>query len=108
MTTIELTVVIVGLVLSLLSIFNIYVSLKKMARQPFVEHGNRITALENEVKEIKRTMTNSDNRMDDVEEAVKIILHSIGALLSHGIDGNNDAEMRKARNDLNEFLVDRR
>jgi hypothetical protein len=40
-----------------------------------------------------------------LEEGVKVLLKSMGALLSHSIDGNNMDEMKEARDDLNSYLI---
>ena len=51
--TMEWMVLVFGLILTLLSIFEKYIMLKGRGKQPFLEHEARIAALETEVKEIK-------------------------------------------------------
>ena len=52
--------------------------------------------------------TNDNKRIENLEEGGRVLLKSLGALLSHGIDGNNVDEMKLAREELNEYLIGRK
>lgn len=95
----------VGLALTILNVIDKSVSLRDRTIQPFREQSKRIDSLEHEVTEIKDSIKSDLNRIDDLEAGTKVLLRSIGALLSHGIEGNNEAEMRTAREELNEYLI---
>lgn len=50
---------------------------------------------------------NDKVKIESIEEGNKFTQRALLALLSHNIDGNNKAQMEKARNDLQEYLIER-
>lgn len=57
---------------------------------------------------------NDNKRLKELEEwrkesdeAQKIMMQSLLAIMSHAIDGNHTAQLEKARNDLQEYLIRR-
>lgn len=46
-------------------------------------------------------------RFENVDEANRVTQRSILALLSHSIDGNNTDALKKARDELQEYLIKR-
>lgn len=96
---------IVGLILSLMGIISYILIFKDRAVKPHKENEERITALEEEVDDIKDILNHDKGRIESLEEGNRILIKSMSALLSHGIDGNNTEEMKKARKDLQDYLV---
>lgn len=50
---------------------------------------------------------NDKKRLDAIEDGNRVTQHALLALLSHGIDGNDIDSMRKAKKDLEEYLIAR-
>lgn len=96
-----------AIVLSGLNILNITLILKDKANAPGKEQDRRITLVEEDVRELKRKQDTSYADIDNLKSANKILMKSMSALLSHGIEGNNVSEMKLAREELNEYLFDR-
>lgn len=105
MDTVSYIALIFGLVLTIVNIIERLIIFVKHAKGPHIQHENRILALESEVKEIKETISSEDERVIELEEGTKVLMKSISALLSHGIDGNNTDEMKEAKKELNAFLI---
>lgn len=109
----------VSLILALiLSAFNLWDKIdakKKALKEPTklleARIGNCETLLNVELKQ--RLMTYDEHfdrdlrRIEVLEEGNKITQRALLALMSHAIDGNDVEALRKARNDLNEYLINR-
>jgi len=96
-----------GLLLTILNIIDRSSILKEKAAAPHKDLVEKVSVLDNRVTEIENKMKNYDYRVGQLEEGVKVLLKSMGALLSHSIDGNNLDEMKDARDDLNNYLISR-
>ena len=107
MNTTEILVLGFGLVLTILNIVERIILFKDKAKQPHLQHETRISALEIEVRNLNDKLTDDSERIIDLEEGTKVLMMSIGALLSHGIEGNNTDEMKKAKTELNKYLYNR-
>lgn len=107
MSTIEWILTAFNIAVMSFTIFNGYLTIKRQARQPFEKHEERISALEKDVADIHREMNEANDRIGDLEKGTTILIRSMGALLSHGIEGNNTSEMIAVREELNTYLSDR-
>ena len=96
-----------GLILTLLNIIDRSSLLKEKAKAPQKEMEIRINSLEEKVDRLNTYLTNDNARIENLEEGGRVLLKSLGALLSHGIDGNNVQEMKAAKEELNEYLIRR-
>jgi len=86
-------------------------------KKPEKTQNERIEALEKDVKAINERLEDGNTRfkldakhIDDVErkmeETNKIIIKSLQALTAHAIDGNNTAELERAKKSLDDYLLD--
>ena len=96
-----------GLLLTILNIIDRVTLLREKAKSPQKEMEHRLTQLEDKVEKLSAYATNDNTRIENLEEGGRVLLKSLGALLSHGIDGNNIQEMKLAREELNEYLIRR-
>ena len=99
---------IISLILNVLNIIDRSTTLKQKANEPMRKMEHRITQLEDKVDKLGSYSTNDNKRIENLEEGGRVLLKSLGALLSHGIDGNNVDEMKLAREELNEYLIGRK
>lgn len=95
-----------GLLLTFLNIIDRGHMMKMRTQKPHKELEIKVAKLETELEKVER-MLNNDNtpRIENLEDGGRIIIKSMGALLSHAIDGNNISEMQRAREELNEYLL---
>ena len=105
----------VSLVLAvLLSAFNLWDKIdskKKALKEPTKVLETRITTMETLMTQKFLSYDShfdSDlRRLDKLEEGNKVTQKALLALISHALDGNDIDSLRKARTDLNEYLIDK-
>lgn len=103
----EKVVLWIGLALTTLNIIDRIFLIKDRASAPHKEHEQRLNCLEEEVRGIKAKLSNNNERIENLEKGGRVLLKSMGALLNHGIDGNNIEEMRVCREEVNDYLIGR-
>lgn len=79
----------------------------KALKKPNDDQNNRIKTLEDKVAAHDILFKSDGKRLELIESGNRVIQRSILALLEHGIDGNNIDAMRKAKDDLQEHLIER-
>ena len=79
----------------------------KAAHAPDAEQDRRITALEEATTELQREAERLRKRLDDRDDGMTIMYKAILALLGHGIDGNNLDEMRTAKSEIQNYLINK-
>ena len=84
-----------------------FVALYKWFKKPDLNRDEKIKGhdemLDNDNKRIKEL----EEKQVDTEEALQILMKSMLALMSHSIDGNHTDELKKARDDMQEYLIRR-
>lgn len=53
----------------------------------------------------EKLLDNYNNRLKEVEDSNKMVLQSLLVIINHEITGNGIEKMKKARDDLQEFLI---
>ena len=84
-------------------------------KEPTTNLEERVNLLEKKVDfEIKTSFERYDAmfgrdkaRLDSNEEGIKVILKALLAMMKHEIDGNNTNELKKASDDLQEYMLKR-
>lgn len=77
------------------------------ARSPGIQQENRLTELEEWRKGVDAKLDTDKKRLDAIDDGNRVTQRALLALLAHGIDGNNTAQMEKAKADLEEHLINR-
>lgn len=111
----SITLAICGGALVLINFGNAIVNLVKSAKSPTTNLEERVTLIEKKLEfEIKAVFVEYDARfgrdkakIESIEEGNKVVQKSILALLEHSIDGNNTEGLKKAKNELSQYLIDR-
>lgn len=75
------------------------------AKEPNAMQNKRLDEHEEWLKCIDKKLDNDNKRMNYIEASNKIVLRALMALLQHGIDGNDTAEMQKVLKDLESYLI---
>lgn len=81
-------------------IYNFY----QTVRKPKNDLNNRIERLEDKVEEHDRYLHKDDESMKEQAEINSLLLKSLHALLSHDLDGNNNKELEKCREEIKDRL----
>ncbi len=83
------------------------VKIWKAAKAPDDQQNGRIGKLEERMDHVEACLDNDNKRLENMGEDNRIIQRSLLALLDHGIDGNNIEQMRHAKEELQNHLINR-
>ena len=111
----EITLVIMGGVITILTLWNMIEDRVKKTKAPADTLTERVALIERKLEfEIRAQFAEYDARfgrdkqkIESLEEGNKIIQKSMLALLEHSIDGNNTDGLLKAKKELSEYLINR-
>ena len=85
----------------------IIVGLYKWAKKP---DQNRDELLKGHTEKLERdykSIKDLQKRQSETDEAMQVLMKSMLALMSHAIDGNHTEELKKARDDMQNYLIRR-
>ena len=99
-----LVTAVAGAVILIRNGFAAVIDLIKWWKAPNAGQNARIAALETATAELQREAAAIRTRLDSHDDGQVILFKSIDALLGHGIDGNNEHEMREAKQALQNYL----
>lgn len=85
----------------------IIISIIKWAHKPTDSRDDRLNKHDEELKRHQELLERDHVRLSELEEGNKILMRSMLALMSHAIDGNNTEELKRARDDMQEYLIRR-
>lgn len=75
------------------------------AKEPNIAQNRRLDEHDEWLKRHDKLLDNDNKRLQHIEQNNKIMLRALMALLQHGIDGNDTAEMQKVLKDLESYLI---
>lgn len=77
----------------------------KFLREPEKKQEDRIEALEDKVAWIDDRLKLGSNHFDSLDDGNRVAQKALIALLGHDITGNNEAELKEAKKELNAYLL---
>lgn len=75
------------------------------AKSPNARQNERLDAIETRLEEHDKLFKRDMTRLNKIDEGNRVTQRAILALLAHGIDGNEVDSMRRAKEDLQDFLI---
>lgn len=111
----EITLAICGGLITLMTLWNLIEQRVSKTKEPTNNLEERVNLLERKMDfEIKAVFERYDTmfgrdkaRLDSNEEGIKVILRGLLAMMKHEIDGNHTEELKKASDDLQEYMLRR-
>lgn len=79
----------------------------KTAKAPNDRQNERLDNLETRMEKVEGKLENDRKRIAANDEGNRFMQKAMLALLDHGIDGNNIEQMQHAKEDLQNYLIDR-
>ena len=79
----------------------------KESKAPADDVADRVKALEEWQKTVKRKLDKDQEHFDSIDANYRVTLVALLALLNHGIDGNNIDQMQHAKDELQSHLINR-
>ena len=86
----------------------IFVALYRWARKPDINRDEKLKGHDEKLDNDNRRLNDLEKKQAETEEALQILMQSMLALMTHSIDGNHTDELKKARDDMHEYLIKRR
>ncbi len=77
------------------------------AKAPNKVQNERITVLEDEMKEVKRYLDTDKKRIDVIEEGNKVTQKGLLALMTHALSSQEDDKLMAAKDELERYLINR-
>ena len=77
------------------------------AKAPNARQDERLKALEDWQKKVDASLAKDLDRFKAMEDGERVTQRALLALLDHGIDGNNIEQMRNAKEELQNHLINR-
>lgn len=77
------------------------------AKAPNVKQDERLDKVEKHLEEVDSFLAIDKKRLDSLDEGNRATQRALLALLDHGIDGNNIEQMKHAKEDLQNHLINR-
>lgn len=77
----------------------------KAAKAPENAQNAKISDIEERLKKVENKLENDKKQIADIREGNHVLTKGMFALLEHGINGNNIAQMKAAKNDVEEYLI---
>lgn len=77
----------------------------RVAKAPETAQNEKISALEDRVKKVEDKLENDKRQIADIREGNHVLTKGMFALLEHGINGNNIDQMKDAKHDVEEYLI---
>lgn len=99
------TIAICGLITGLGAVVALIAKAIYSIKRPNRVQDERLDAIEKTLKEHETYLSRDSKRFDKLEDGNRITQKAILALLSHGIDGNEIEGMKKAKEDLQNYLI---
>jgi hypothetical protein len=77
----------------------------KAAKAPENAQNKKISELEKRLDKVEREILLDEKQLKDARECNHVITKGVLALLDHGINGNNIDQMKEARGDVEQYLI---
>lgn len=77
------------------------------ARKPNMDQDKRLDSLEGRMDAVERKLTTDKTRLDSYEDGNRVSQQALLALLDHSLDGNNIEQMRRAKDALQDHLLNK-
>lgn len=94
-------------IISASAAFKIIVDAIKKLKAPERTQDERLKKIEDRLETFEGYFFNDKVRIDTIENSNRVTQQAILALLNHAINGNNLEQLEKARDNLNEYLINR-
>ena len=78
----------------------------KSAGKPYDDIVKRVNELEKRVNTHERLLENDKGKLDEIDKSNHITQKALLALLSHALDGNDVDNLRKAKTELHNYLIE--
>lgn len=84
-----------------------FVALYRWSKKPDINRDEKLKGHDEMLDNDNKRINELEKKAEETEEALQILMKSMLALMSHSIDGNHTDDLKKARDDMQEYLIRR-
>lgn len=96
-----------ALVLVLVGAYNTVMNAVKTYREEKKRKDQPVNSLESKVKEHEEKLKKDHERLNELEEANRIQMRALMAMLHHEIDGNSIEGLKKSYEEIQQYLIEK-
>ena len=85
----------------------VFMTMYRSAKKPNELQNQRLDKLEDRMKDLEDKLSSDNVRLNAIERGNRVTQRALLALLSHEIDGNHTEGLKSARDELQNYLLDR-
>ena len=85
----------------------VFITMYRVAKKPNEIQDQRLDLLEEKMKVLEERLSTDNIRLNAIERGNRVTQRALLALLSHEIDGNHTEGLKSARDELQNYLLDR-
>lgn len=85
-----------------------FINLLNVVKKPDKKRDESIEKIEAIIDSHSDKLESDNKRLDQLEKATNLLLKSQMALLDHALDGNNTERMTDAKDEIQQYLIDRK
>lgn len=104
---IDTILAICGAITAVAAAIGVIAVLVKKAKSPNQKQNDRLDKLEERLDKHDELLGNDHLRLQNIENGNRVTQRALLALLRHGIDGNDIDSMKKAENELQQYLIEK-
>lgn len=104
----EATLVFFGGIITILTAWNLIESRVHKTKEPTALLESRVLEIERKMIKYEEMFGRDKARLDSFDESTRVILQALLAIMKHDIDGNNIDALKKASEDLQEYMIHKR
>ena len=103
--TVQNIILLLQLVICVGSVVTLFVTIQKAVARPNQTQNDRLSALEEWKKTVDTRLKSGEEHFSSIDDGNRITQASLLALMSHAINGNDIENLKRARDELQDYLV---
>lgn len=96
-----------GAIVTISAAVTVIIKVIQKAKQPEESQNKRIDDLEKKVEQHEQLFDNDNKRLIELEKGNRVMQQSMLALLSHTLNGDDVDSLKKAKENLQNYLIDK-
>ena len=85
----------------------IFVGIYRWAKKPDTDRDEKLKGHDEKLDNDNRRLNELEKKQDRTDQDLQMLMTALSALMTHAIDGNHTNELKKARDEMQEYLIKR-
>lgn len=94
-----------GAIITVSACITVFVNWHNKSKEPEITQNERIAVLEKKAERFEQLFDNDNKRLIELEKGNRVMQQSMLALLSHALNGNDIDSLKKAKTNLENYLI---